>query len=123
MRVPEIMRADAEGHPRAAECRLPDVLAEPVAGDMTVGVDRPRLARRVLALGTAACAVNGGGVLAMAAPALPGVVAAHGSVPILAIGSVGLGEPQARRVRQSPEAGHGGLGTTHREQQVIAAEA
>jgi hypothetical protein len=118
----QVVGPHAERYPCTLDGGLPEVQPEPVPRDMPVRVDDARTARLVLALGATAGPVDGSGVPAVAASALPCVIAAHGSVPVLAIGGVRLGEAESGQVGQRAEPG-GALGRTHGEQQIVVDEA
>src|SRR6266496_4855668 len=73
--VTQVVHAYAETEVRRVLRGLPHVLTEPAAWDVTIGVDSSRHARAVLARRSPLGAVDGVGVLAVPAAALPHGVA------------------------------------------------
>src|SRR5437879_3498199 len=117
--VAQVMDTGLEAEVSGVTCRIPAVLAEPVRGDVRVGVDDARLAWVVLALGSTLGAIRGIGASAVVALALAEVVRRDRAVGVgPAIGSgelqgVGLDELKTRRVQLMVAAG---------EQEIIGAE-
>jgi hypothetical protein len=80
MRVTQIMNPDLDSQVRGFERRHPDVLAEPPAGNMPIGVGDSRLPGLVLASGPALSPVDSKRSFAVGAPAVAGVVTAERAV-------------------------------------------
>ncbi|GAA5087188.1 hypothetical protein GCM10023259_100780 [Thermocatellispora tengchongensis] len=96
--VAQAVHADVDVEAGGGEGGEPDLLSEPVAGDVAVGVAGVRSSGGVLAGGVAFGAVDGVGVLAVAAFGFAGGVAADGAVAVGASGGVGFGEAELVRV-------------------------
>src|SRR5258708_39528545 len=90
MRVPQIMNPDV-AQSGCLESGEPYLMAEPVSGNMPVGVPDARRAGTVFASGAAAGAVVGVGAAAVLASAFRRVVGSEGAVPVPAAVLVRLG--------------------------------
>src|SRR5258708_24392986 len=95
MRVPQIMNPDV-AQSGCLESGEPYLMAEPVSGNMPVGVPDARRAGTVFASGAAAGAVVGVGAAAVLASAFRRVVGSEGAVPVPAAVLVRLGHSRPR---------------------------
>src|SRR6266567_1505564 len=98
MRVTQVMDPDSDPEIRSLESGRPDMLTEPPAGDMPVGVDDSRWPGLVLAASSAPRPVGRNRRLAMGTPARACVVGAESAVPVAASGVVRPGHPQRFRI-------------------------
>jgi hypothetical protein len=93
VRVPEAMNLDIRESCRVP-CQVPYLVAEPVGGDMPVGVARPRCPWLVFPARAAPGPVVGIGAAAVLAAASRGVLSGEGAVPVPAVLLVRLGHPR-----------------------------
>src|SRR5260370_14344885 len=85
-------------HRRALDRGLPDVVTEPPARNMAVGVHRlGPVSRLIFAVGSALCPVGGVGVPAMVASAFGSGVGAEGTVLVLPPMLVGFCQAEGLR--------------------------
>src|ERR1039457_4315810 len=98
MRMAQIVGPDMDSEVRALQRRHPDVVAEPAAGNMAVGVDNSGLPRLVFASGPARGPVKSKRSFAMGAPAVAGVVTAECAVRVPAAGLGRFGPPDRKSV-------------------------
>lgn len=119
--MPKVMEPDG-AQARGAAGGVPGLVAEPVGGDVPVGVADLDRAGVVLAGATAPGAVGGVGGAAVLAPARRQVVGGHSAVPVAASVGVGLGhaERPGRGGGAWPGPGLGWRGVG--EQQVVRLE-
>jgi hypothetical protein len=110
VRVAQVVRANG-GYLGGREGGSPDLIAEPVARDVAVGVPYTRCARVIHPGHPALTAVLGEGVLAVLAPATSGRIGAERPVPIGAVCSVGLGAAEpvwvGKDIKHWSALGHG----------------
>ena len=124
--VAEVVEADGEGQLGGGGGGGPDVVAEPAAGDVSVGVHDAGAARVVLARGASVGSVGGEGCRAVAAAALAQGVGGERRVGVRASAVVGFGSPGNARTlnRRRVGRGCGGVGVDEgeREEQVGVGE-
>src|SRR5258708_35236432 len=99
MGMPQITHRDAQLDLCGVKGRPPDLIPEPVAGDVPVGVHRGIAwsARPVDALRSARGPVSCDGISAVATTAFRGVVCDHGAVPVRLPGLRRAGETEVIR--------------------------
>src|ERR1017187_9198321 len=119
MRVPQVMRA-YHGHPSLSERWPPDLIAEPVARDVTIGVADSWRARIILPDRSPPRPVLSEGAPAMRTPATSGRVRTQRSMPIGPPTGIRRGVAQEVRVRQHSQ--HW-LRSRHGEEEVVVGQA
>src|ERR1017187_2341216 len=119
MRVPQVMRA-YHGHPSLSECWPPDLIAEPVARDVTIGVADSGRAWIILPNRSPPRPVLSEGAPAMRTPTTSGRVRTQRSMPIGPPTGIRRGAAKEVRVRQHSQ--HW-LRSRHGEDEVIVGQA
>ena len=125
--VAQVVDADVEVEAGGGECGLPDVLGEPAAGDMSVGVDRSSESWIVFAGRAPLGAVAGVGAAAVVAAAAAEAVSGQGAVLVGAAAGVWCGAAELVRVGWGSVVDRGRVagwfGCGYGEEQVVAASA
>ena len=124
--VAQVVGADADADAGGVEGGFPDVVAEPGAGDVTVGGEGAAARGAgcwvwVFAGGSSFGSVGGVGAAAVFAFAAAGVVAGEGAVAILPSCGVRLGQPEVDRLGDELQVRRLGWGEQQRrgEQQIV----
>src|ERR1022692_3893285 len=102
MRVTQVVPPDMERDAGLLQRRLPHIQAEPVAWDMAIRVQSPRLRRPVLACNAAVGPIDRVRRLAMFTPAPARRVATEGAVLVAATRGIRFGQAERAWVREHP---------------------
>ena len=120
--MPQVVHTHSKAQPGGFDGRLPDLVAEPVPGDVPVGVERAGLPRVVLPERASPRAVDGVGAFAMTTPARPRRVTRERAVPVAAALLVRLRQAEFLRVGQDAQVGLLAALVADREEEVVWAK-